>query len=89
MTAALYSCIYGVAMIQIHLKELLKERDMTMADLSYDTRIGRSSISHIARGDAKAIGLETLDRICRSLGCTVDDILEYVEDEANGTDSVE
>jgi len=59
-----------------------------MADLSYDTRIGRSSISHIAHGDAKAIGLETLDRICHSLGCTVGDILEYVEDEIDGTEVV-
>lgn len=76
-------------MIQIHLKELLKERDMTMADLSYDTRIGRSSISHIAHGDAKAIGLETLDKICRSLGCTVSDILEYVGDDSKDTASAE
>lgn len=59
-----------------------------MADLSYDTRIGRSSISHIVHGDAKAIGLETLDRICHSLGCTVGDILEYVGDDTNDTDVV-
>lgn len=88
MTAAHDSCIYDGDMIQIHLKELLKQRGMTMADLSYDTRIGRSSISHIAHGDAKAIGLETLDRLCHSLGCTVGDVLEYVGDEADDVDAV-
>ena len=40
-----------------------------------------ANISILKNGKAKAIRMDTLDKICRSLGCQPGDILEYVEEE--------
>ena len=68
-------------MIRIHLKQLLSERKMRMSDLSYAARVNKNTISDICHGRIKGIHLETIDRICEALGCSVGDLFEYVPDE--------
>lgn len=67
-------------MIKVHLRELLTERNMTMAQLSYLTHINKNTISDISHGRLKGIRLTTLDKICGCLGCSVGEVLEFVSD---------
>ena len=52
------------------LKELSKEVDITMANLSI-----------LKNNKAKAIRFSTLEAICKALDCQPGDIIEYVPDE--------
>ena len=51
-------------------KELSKEVDITMANLSI-----------LKNNKAKAIRFSTLEAICKALDCQPGDIIEYVPDE--------
>jgi putative transcriptional regulator len=67
--------------IQINLDVMLARRKMKSNDLAFKIGITPQNLSILKTGKARAIRLETLDAICRHLGCQPGDILEYVEDE--------
>ena len=80
VSLAMYNRHWGNSpsnMIQIHLKRLLAERKMTMADLSYSARINKNTVSDICHGRIQGIRLDTIDRICRSLECGVGELFTY------------
>ena len=39
-----------------------------------------ANLSILKNGKAKAVRLETLEKLCRALDCQPGDLLEYVED---------
>ncbi|WP_434510070.1 helix-turn-helix domain-containing protein [Desulfitobacterium sp. AusDCA] len=65
-------------MIKIHLSRLLGERRWTQADLARKTGIRPSTIGDYYHELAERINLDHLDLICKTLNCTVSDVLEYV-----------
>lgn len=67
--------------IKVKLKELLEERDMTVAQLSRKTGLTQHGLGAIYHEKRKGIEYETLDKICAALDISVGDILEYVPDE--------
>ncbi|KQL58323.1 MULTISPECIES: helix-turn-helix domain-containing protein [Bacillaceae] len=75
-------------MIRIKLKQLLKEREMTMYELSKRTGIRPNTISQWVNDKelskegkgVKSITRETLDTLCMELQCEVEDLVEYVEE---------
>ena len=67
--------------IQINLDVMLARRKMKSNDLAFKIGITPQNLSILKTGKARAIRLETLDAICRHLGCQPGDILEYVKDE--------
>ena len=62
--------------IRINIDVMLAKRKMSVTELSEKVGITMANISIL-----KAIRMDTLDKICRSLGCQPGDILEYVEEE--------
>ncbi len=66
-------------MIVINLDVMLAKRKMSVTELSEKLDITMANVSILKNGKAKAIKLETLDKICRILDCQPGDILEYVE----------
>ena len=66
--------------IRINIDVMLAKRKMSVTELSEKVGITMANISILKNGKAKAIRMDTLDKICRSLGCQPGDILEYVED---------
>ena len=66
--------------IRIHLDRLLGERKMKMAELSRLTGINKNALSELYYEKVKAVRFETLDKICRALGCKIEDLLEYQEE---------
>lgn len=68
-------------MIIIRLDVMLAKRKMSVTELSERVGITMANISILKNGKAKAIKLETLNKICEVLECQPGDLLEYTEDD--------
>lgn len=64
-------------MIIINIDVMLAKRKMSVTELSARVGITMANISILKNGKAKAIKIETLDKICRALECQPGDILEW------------
>lgn len=67
-------------MIQIRLKELLRERGITQSDLARRIGVDKNTITRWTRSRVM-IQLDVLDRICTELNVTPNDIFVQVKDE--------
>jgi putative transcriptional regulator len=68
--------------IIINIDVMLAKRKMSVTELSAQVGITMANISILKNGKAKAVRLDTLNKICRALDCQPGDILEYrAEDE--------
>ena len=64
-------------MIIINIDVMLARRKMSVTELSERVGITLANMSILKNGKAKAIKIETLDKICRALDCQPGDILEW------------
>ena len=64
-------------MIIINIDVMLAKRKMSVTELSERVGITMANISILKNGKAKAIKVETLDKICKALNCQPGDILEW------------
>ena len=67
-------------MIIINLDVMLARRKMRSLELAEKVGITQANLSIIKNGRAKAVRLETLDKICRALDCQPGDLLEWKDD---------
>ena len=67
-------------MIIINIDVMLAKRKMSVTELSERVGITLANISILKNGKAKAVKIETLDKICRALNCQPGDILEWRDD---------
>lgn len=67
-------------MIIVNLDVMLAKRKMSLTELSEKVGITIANLSILKNGRAKAVRLETLDRICAVLDCQPGEILEWRED---------
>lgn len=67
--------------IIINIDVMLAKRKMSVTELSERVGITIANISILKNGKAKAIKLDTLNKICQALDCQPGDILEYAPDE--------
>ncbi len=75
-------------MIIINIDVMLAKRKMSVTELSERVGITMANISILKNGKAKAIRIETLDKICRALDCQPGDILEWVPGDAEDDEEV-
>lgn len=68
-------------MIVVNLDVMLAKRKVSVTELSEKLGITMANVSILKNGKAKAVKLETLNKICRILDCQPGDILEYVADQ--------
>ena len=66
-------------MIVINIDVMLAKRKMSVTELSDKVGITLSNISILKNGKAKAIRIDTLDKICKALKCQPGDVLEWRE----------
>lgn len=64
-------------MINIKLRPLLEQRNMTQAELAKRTGIRPSTISDLCNNNADFIKLDYLNRILIALKCGLNDVLEF------------
>ena len=68
-------------MIVINIDVMLARRKMSVTELSERVGITMANISILKNGNAKAIRMETLDKICRALECQPGDLLEWRDED--------
>ena len=64
-------------MIIFNIDVMLARRKMSVTELSRRVGITLANISILKNGKARAVRVDTLDRLCRALDCQPGDILEY------------
>ena len=65
--------------------ELLIDKDMKKKDLEKQAKVGPYTISKMYRGEN--ITIDMLERICKALNCIPDDVMEFIPDEDDKTES--
>ncbi len=71
-------------MIIINVDVMLARRKMSVTQLSERVGIAMANISVLKNGKAKAIKIDTLNKICAALDCQPGDILEWQPDQQEG-----
>jgi len=69
-------------MIIFNIDIMLARRKMTLTELSEKVGITLANLSILKTGKAKAVRVETLNKLCQALNCQPGDLLEFREDEA-------
>lgn len=75
-------------MIRFKLQELIAERQfkdgrrVTLTELSEATGINRVTLSKIVNHRGYSTVTDNIDQLCKFFGCKVEDIMEYVEGDA-------
>lgn len=64
--------------IKIKLDELLQERNISKNKLSYRAEVSRTQINKFLNNDVIRFDAITLCKLCQTLGCKIEDLLEYV-----------
>ena len=54
-----------------------------MAELARVAGVTRQTIFELYHDKTRVLKLDTLNKICWALECTIDDIFEYIPDEEN------
>ena len=72
--------------IQVKLKELLEERQVTRGYVARMVQTRFEVIDRWYEGSLERIDLDVLARICRVLSCEVQDILEVAKEREEETD---
>lgn len=68
-------------MIVINIDVMLARRKMSVTELAERVGITMANISILKNGKAKAIRIDTLDKVCKALDCQPGDILEWRADD--------
>lgn len=66
--------------VQVSLDVLLKERGMSLTELSEKVGLTLANLSILKTGKAKAIRFSTLEALCHVLECQPGDLLRYSND---------
>ncbi len=63
-------------------KEFKERRQIQLLEIAADSGVGRMTLSKLLNHHGASIRTEYLDRLCRYFGCRIEDLVEYVPDEA-------
>lgn len=68
-------------MLNLKLKKILNEKDMSITDLHKKTGISRNSLTLLANGKSRGIQYDTLDKITTALNVNISELFEIEFDE--------
>lgn len=68
-------------MIVFHIDVMLAKRKMSLTELSERVGITLANLSILKTGKARAVRMETLDRLCAALDCQPGDLLEFLPEQ--------
>lgn len=72
--------------IEVRLDERLRERGMTLSELSERVGITLANLSILKTGKARAVRFSTLEAICEVLACQPGDLLVYRQENEKAPD---
>lgn len=70
--------------LTVTLDKVLRNREMTLTELSQRVGITMANLSNLKTGRARAIRFSTLQALCRELNCQPGDLLLYTRTTASG-----
>ena len=76
MTTLVNDKVKYVAVVNIRLKEILNQRNITRFKLSTDTNTKMDTINRMYYNNIYKIDLDVLARICMYLDCNISDLLD-------------
>ena len=68
-------------MIEINLNKILKEKNMSLYRLEKKTKLSHSLLWRYNKGAVKRVDLGVLDKLCKVLKCSFNDLFEFKEDK--------
>ena len=69
--------------IIVNIDVMLAKRKMSVTELSEKLGITMANVSILKNGKAKAVKIETINKLCKVLECQPGDLFAYEEDEEN------
>ena len=66
--------------IIVNIDVMLARRKMSSGELAEKVGISATTLSILKTGKAKAIRLETIEKLCKALSCTAGELITYKED---------
>lgn len=67
--------------IRIKLKEMLEKTGLSKNKLSHRAEMERTQINHYCNNTITRLDTDVLARLCKTLNCTISDLLEYIPPE--------
>lgn len=67
--------------IQLHLQELMEERNISINKLSFRAEMQRTQLKKYCRNEVQRLDISVLCRLCYALGCDLHDLIEYIPPE--------
>lgn len=67
--------------IIVNIDVMLAKRKMSVTELSEKLGITMANVSILKNGKAKAVKIETLNKLCKALDCQPGDLFVYEEDQ--------
>ena len=67
--------------IVIHLDDILKERNVSLNQLSFRSEMQRSQIKNYRDNKIQRLDIDILLRLCYVLDCDLTDLIEYIPPE--------
>ena len=67
--------------IIVNIAVMLAKRKMSVTELSEKLGITMANVSILKNGKAKAVKIETLNKLCKALDCQPGDLFAYEEDQ--------
>lgn len=67
--------------VHCKLSTLMGEKRYNIQDVFEKTGLSRATVSNLYHDKMQRIDYETLGKLCKLFGCTVGDILEYVDED--------
>ena len=67
--------------IIVNIDVMLAKRKMSVTELSEKLEITMANVSNLKNGKAKAVKIETINKLCKVLECQPGDLFAYEEDE--------
>lgn len=64
-------------MITFNLDKMLRERHLTIRELSQRTALSEKHLNSLASGNIQTIPVNMLNRICEELDCTPGELMAY------------
>lgn len=65
-------------MIRFALKQVLTQKHHTIQDIYHATGLSRSTVTGLAKGTSRTVAFTTIDKLCRYLEVSPNDLFEYV-----------
>lgn len=67
--------------IQIRLKDILEERNISLNQLSFRTEMQRNQLRNYRDNKIQRLDIDILRRLCYVLECNLTDLIEYIPPE--------